>query len=213
MPSSTLRRRLLATFLAGLAPFAAARPAVDCDHLKLALDPRLAPDVVQRDWGTGAAHGEANAVLELRGCRGELLDRLELAAPLATLDPVRLHGTPVPTWLATADLTAPIGSYSGPLTVPVEVVAHRLRVARARGPAGAMAPIHLAATGKQAWRRVAAGKGEDFLAVSSAPDVDGAFTTTWRHYRYTPHGWRWTERSAPGLWESDADFPPASAFP
>lgn len=213
MPSSLQARRFVPVLLAALAPLATARPAADCDHLALVLDPRLTPEIVQRDWGTGAQHDEADAVLELRGCRHELLDRLELAAPLATLDPVRLRGTPLPTWLATADLTAPAGSYSGPLTVPVEVIAHRLRVAHARGPAGASGPIHLAATGKQAWRRVGGSKADEFLAVSSAPDTDGEFTTTWRHYRVTAHGWRWTQRQTHELWESDGDFPPPAQFP
>lgn len=211
-PPSAPRRLLLAACLASLAPLAAARPVADCDHLKLVIDPSLTPEILQRDWGTGTDHAEANAVLELRGCHDELLDRLELAAPMATLDPARLRGAPFPTWLATADLTAPAGSTSGPLTVPVEVVAHRLRVARARGPAGAMTPIHLAATGKAAWRRVVAGKSEDLLAIVSTPDGDD-FITTWRRYRVTPHGWRWTQRVTPELWESDADFPPATAFP
>lgn len=213
MPSPALPRRLLlAALLAGLAPLTSARPMADCDRLKLVLDPGLTPEILQRDWGTGADHAEANAVLELRGCRDELLDRVELAAPMARLDPARLRGAPFPTWLATADLTAPAGSYSGPLTVPVEVVAHRLRVVRARGPAGAMTPIHLAATGKAAWRRAAVGKAEDLLAVASTQDGDD-FITTFRRYRVTPHGWRWAQRITPGPWESDADLPPATAFP
>ncbi len=212
MRPRSLARRLLPALLASLASLASARPPADCDRLTLVLDPRLTPEILQRDWGTGADHDEADAVLELRGCRGELLDRLELAAPMATLDPVRLRGTPSPTWLATADLTAPAGTTSGPLTVPVEVVAHRLRVARARGPGSAMAPIQLAATGKSAWKRVPAGKGDDLLEVRSERDGEG-FATTWRRYHVTPHGWRWTQRRGPGLWESDADFPPLAQFP
>lgn len=212
MPSSTLPRRLLPLLLAIVAPLAAARPAADCDRLALVLDARLTPEILQRDWATGADHAEDDAVLELRGCHGELLDRLELAGPLATLDPVRLRGTRLPTWLATADLTAPAGSTSGPLTVPVEVVAHRLRVARARGPGSALAPIHLAATGKAAWRRVPAGKVDDLIEVRSEHDGDG-FITTWRRYHLTPQGWRWTQRRAAGLWESDGDFPATAEFP
>lgn len=211
-PPRRLARRLLPLLLVIVAPLAAARPAAECDRLALVLDPGLTPEVVQRDWATGAAHDETDAVIELRGCHGELLDRLELAAPMATLDPVRLRGMPFPTWLATADLTAPAGSTSGPLTVPVEVVAHRLRVARARGPGSAMAPIQLAATGQAAWRRVAAGRVDDLLEVRSERDGDDV-VTTWRRYHLTPHGWRWTQRRAAGAWESDGDFPAAAAFP
>jgi hypothetical protein len=215
MPSlpSRLRRSALPALLILLVPAASARTAVRaCDHLQLALDARITPQTLVQDWGTGAAHEAANAVLELRGCRGELLDRLGLAAPLARIDPQPLRGTPVPTWLVSADLSAGIGSYSGPLTLPVEIVAHRLRVARSRGPAGASAPIHLAATGKAAWRRVVSAHGDDLLSVASTMDHD-AFVTTWRRYRITARGWRWTQRQAPGLWESDADFPDVAQFP
>jgi len=213
MPSSRHFRSLLPLLLASLAPLAAARPAADCDRVALVLDPRLTAQIVQRDWATGVDHAEANAALELRGCRGELLDRLELAAPLATLDPVPLRGTPLPTWLASADLTAAAGNTSGPLTVPVEVVAHRLRVARARGPAGASGPIQLAVTGQQAWSRMPVGKVDDLLAIRSVPEGDGGFNTAWRRYHLTPHGWRWTQRQSREPWEPDGEFPPASAFP
>jgi len=217
MPLPSLPRRLrrcaLPALLIVLAQAAPARPAAGaCDHLRLVLDARITAETLAKDWGTGAAHEAANARLELRGCHDELLDHLELAAPLARIEPEPLHGTPVPTWLVSADLTADFGSYSGPLTLPVEIVVHRLRVARSRGPAGASAPIHLAATGKAAWRRVVSAQGDELLSVASAMDHD-AFVTTWRRYRITAQGWRWTQRQAPGLWESDADFPDFAQFP
>ena len=191
----------------------AARPnAVRCEQVALALDPRVTPEVIARDWGTGEPHAEANAALELRGCKDELLDRLELAGPLATLDPTPLRGTVVPTWLVSADLTAPAGSTSGPLTLPVEVVSHRLRVARARGPAGALEPIHLAATGKAAWQRLAVGRADDLLSVSSRPAA-GRFVTTYRRYHAGPHGWTIRERRVDEAWEADGDFPEQRRFP
>ena len=152
-------------------------------------------------------------MLELRGCHDERLDRLELAGQLAILDPTLLRGTPVPTWLVTADLTAPAGATSGPLTLPVEVVSHRLRVARARGPAGRVAPIRLAATGHAAWQRLAVGSADHLLAVSWVARGDARGATTYRRYSVGAHGWRWHERHDTAPWESDAGFPDAALFP
>jgi hypothetical protein len=208
-------RRLVAAAIAALfAHAASARPAAPaCDHVVLVLDPRITAEVVDRDWASGAQHDEANAVLELRGCRNERLDRLELVGPLAILDPTPLRGTPEPTWLVTADLTAPAGATSGPLTLPVEVVSHRLRVARARGPAGRVAPIHLAATGHAAWQRLGVGSVDHLLAVSWVPQGDARGATTYRRYSVGAHGWRWHERRDSTPWESDAEFPDAALFP
>lgn len=202
-----------ATLLAGAGAARAGGPRVvppSCDHLQLVLDPRLTPETLERDWRSGAPHEEANAALELRGCRDEVLDRLELAAPLARIDPDPLHGTRVPTWLVSADLTAEMGSFNGPLTLPVEVVGHRLRVARARGPAGASAPIQLADTGHASWRRSATKHGDELLAISAGA---GTPDTTWQRFHLTPGGWRWSERYTPGRWDAEADFPAASRFP
>lgn len=183
-----------------------------CDHLQVALAAGLTPEIVARDWASGDPHTEPNAVLELRGCAGELLDRLELAAPLAKLDPVPLHGVSVPTWLVSADLTAPAGTTSGPLTLPVEVVEHHLRPARTHDARGDEQPIQLAATGKAAWKRLRTKHGDELLAVSCAP-ANGGFVTSYRHYRPGPRGWTLRTRLKSGLWESDADFPAVAAFP
>ena len=191
---------------------APAAAATTCERVQVALAPGLTPEIVRRDWAGGETHAQANAVLELRGCAGELLDRLELAAPLAMLDPTPLRGTVAPTWLVSADLTAPAGSYSGPLTLPIEAVAHHLHPAAARDADGHDAPIQLAATGKSAWKRARVGPVDDLLEVGSAPR-DGAFVTRYRRYHLGPHGWTLHARQQAGLWESDAEFPPASAFP
>ncbi len=209
-----MKRIVVSAFTALLAHAALAHPAARaCDHVVLVLDPRITAQVIERDWASGAPHDEADAVLELRGCKDERLDRLELVGPLAILDPTPLRGTPEPTWLVTADLTAPAGATSGPLTLPVEVVSHRLRVARARGPDGRPAPIHLAATQHAAWQRLGVGNADQLLAVSWVPRGDAHGATTYRRYSTGAHGWRWRERRDTTPWESDADFPDAALFP
>jgi hypothetical protein len=191
---------------------AASEVTLGCTRFRLLLDARLTPDIVERDWATGKPHPESLAVVELRGCQGQLLDRLTLEAPLARLDLVPLRGAPAPTHLVSVDLTAGSGSYNGPLTIPIEVVHNHLIAAAARTPDGRLEPIHLALTGKAAWKKDPVGKVDDLLSVSSQPENRG-FTTFYRRYHPTPRGWQMKIRSEAGMWESNGEFPEARLFP
>lgn len=126
---------------------------IGCNRLVLVLASGLSTSVVERDWASGEARGELPAVLELRGCKGQLLDHFALEAPLARLDPTPLRGVPAPTYLVSVDLTAAAGSYSGPLTFPVQVVKHHLRPVVAITADGRSETIRLALTGRPPGRR------------------------------------------------------------
>ncbi len=141
-----------------------------------------------------------------------MLDRVPLAAPLARLDPVAVRGTRYPTFLASADLTADAGSYSGPLTIPFEISGDSLRAASARGSGKRGEPIRLATTGKSAWRKVETANADELLQVSSEPTERG-FITTYRRYFLSGREWKLRMRAQEGMWESDADFPDRSRFP
>ncbi len=183
-----------------------------CKHLRLVLDPQLGPETVLREWGKGTPPSAAPAVLELRGCKGQLLDRLTLEGPLARLHPEPLRGAPAPTYLVSVDLTAEAGSYSGPLTIPIQVVRDHLIPATAHTADGKIQAIHLALTGKAAWKKVSVGKVDDLLAVDSEPKGQG-FITHHRRYHPSLRGWQVQTRSHAGLWESDGEFPATSLFP
>ncbi len=183
-----------------------------CNRLELILDPRLNPGVVQREWGSGHTHVESPAILELRGCKGQLLDRLTLDAPLARLDSVPVRGAPAPTYLVSVDLTAESGSYNGPLTFPVQVKDQQLQRVEATAPDGHSEPIRLALTGKAAWKKTPVGLVDDFLSVSCQPR-DGNFVIFYRRYHPTRRGWQVRVRSEPGFWESDSEFPNILLFP
>lgn len=189
------------------------RVAVGCQAVKLVLDERVTPGERDRLWATDESVETAvPAVLELQGCHGERLDSRALEAPLARLDPAPLRGVRPLTFLVTVDLTAPMGSYSGPLTRPVQVDGNRLSLAQARAADGRMEPVVLAQTGKAAWKKVTVRGVDQFLAVRSEP-LGGDFTTRYRRYVPGPQGWRVLDRSQPGLWESDGEFPGRRSFP
>jgi len=188
--------------------------AVDsgCDRLTLVLDPHLTPAMVKQRWASGESSSEVPAILELHGCKGELLDRMTLDAPLARLDRVPLRRSTARTYFVTVDLTAPMGSYSGPLTIPVQVINHKLKHVEATTSDGRLEPINLAITGKAAWKKIATGAGDDLLSVNCQPQTDG-FITFFRRYHLTRHGWQVRVRTEPIFWESEGEFPKIQSFP
>lgn len=194
------------------AAFAAQDVEFGCRHLRIALDERITPAMVEEDWGSGTTHEASPATAELVGCDGRLLDRFRLEAPLARIDPKPVKGAPHATYLVTADLTTDAGSYNGPLTILLQVVQDRLDVATARGDDGGAAPIHLTLTGKAAWQRHSTGTADQFLQVDSMPARAG-FVTRYRRFFVERKKWTQRTRRRAGLWESDGDFPPVSRFP
>jgi hypothetical protein len=191
---------------------AADQVTLGCKRIKLVLDAQLTPSELERQWASGESVASSPAVLELHGCQGQLLDRITLQAPLAKLDPAPLRGTRLPTVLVSVDLTAPAGSYNGPLTTPVEVDHNRLQAAKVHAPDGTLEPIALPLTGKASWKRVRVGGTDQLLSVRCEPK-GGHFVTTYRRYIPGRQGWRQRARSEPGLWESDGAFPTLRSFP
>ncbi len=185
---------------------------IGCKRLQLLLDPELSPKILEYKWASGESVSQIPAVLELRGCKGELLDQLILDAPLARLDPTLLRGASTPTCLVSVDLTAAAGSYNGPLTFPVQVVNHHLQIAEAIASDGHHEPIYLAMTGKAAWKKFVTQTADDLLSVKSEPDGN-SFVTFYRRYHPTRNGWLVRVKSVPVLWESDGQFPEINFFP
>ena len=192
--------------------FAAQEVELGCKRLRVTLDARLTPSLVEQEWGSGNERSETPAILELIGCQGRLLDRLILDSPLARLDPEPLRGAPNPTFLVSADLTAAAGSYNGPLTIPIQVVADHLVAVVARDADGRDEAIHLALTGKSAWRKVSSRNVEHLLQVSCQPRNQG-FVTLYRRYFPTGRRWKVKARVSKGLWEADGEFPGENLFP
>ena len=134
--------------------FAGETAWMGCKQLRVALATTLNAEIVEKEWATGNTHDEQQAVLELRGCDGGLLDSAPLAAPLVQIDPKPIRGAPEPTFLVSVDLTQSSGSYNGPLTIPFEVIQDRLHPVFAKGIDATTSPIRLALTGKAAWERI-----------------------------------------------------------
>ncbi len=204
---------LLSLLCAASVAFAAPEVKIGGKRLRVVMDARLTPEIVERDWASGSPRPEAPAALELVGGEGRVLDRLMLAAPLAKLDPAPVRGAPYPTFLVSADLTAEAGSYNGPLTLPVQIIGDHLVATVARVAGQRTEPIRLTASGKAAWQRIPNGKAETLLSVGCKPSIGQGFVTVYRRYFPSGQGWKVRERTRPGLWESDGDFPARKLFP
>ncbi|WP_440113306.1 hypothetical protein [Acidovorax sp. BL-A-41-H1] len=209
-----MRRGILAVGLATVHLLAQATDAVmvGCKSVQITLDERVNTAELNRLWASGEAVAASPAVLQLRSCEGKVLDAVTLEGPLAKLDPAALRGAPHPTVLVTVDLTAAAGSYNGPLTRPFEIQGNQLQPVQARAQKGDIEAILLPLTGKAAWKKWRVGGKDQLLAVRSQA-TDGDFVISYRRYLPQSGGWRFVERSQPGLWESDGEFPSRKSFP
>jgi hypothetical protein len=120
------------------------------------------------------------------------------------------------------DLSAELGSYSGPLLRLLDAQQDHLAWARAADEHGRDEDIGLPTTLKTAWRfsNRESGSARDILLVACRPDLSGqsakdtaAFLITYTRFAYKGDGWHRQSRTVPGFWENEGDFPPQSLFP
>jgi hypothetical protein len=161
-----------------------------------------------------------------------------LPRPIGEITEARLYASPRRTYFISVDLSAGIGSYSGPFT--------RLAEPSARGFGWLLAidtlarrtdTIALVSTLKTGWRQSprADGRGKDLLLVACRPQLDSVaptgvapsrsispapgdsarFTLTFTRFTFENGRWIRLRRSRPGCWENDSarSFPSRAEFP
>jgi hypothetical protein len=163
------------------------------------------------------------ARLRLVDASGRVVESRAFERPLAELSVAHLYADARPTYLATVDLSAGFGSYSGPLTRPVEVRDGRLRWLTALDARTQRDDsLFLVLTLKTGWRLIprAAG-GRDILQAACRPDFDAPssasveqrFIITFEHYTFDGRRWVKRSRSERGFWEYEDTFPSRDRFP
>jgi len=148
-------------------------------------------------WNSSADPNK-RAILRVMNDTGRALDRLLLGSSSARLERDVLRSDGRPTFLVTEDLTAGMGTYSGPATTLYDVVdAHLAPVLTKDGK-----PISGGRTMHATWRLEPRGKGKDFLTANIspnfAPDGGVSFETRFTRYAYTKDGWVAITRTEPG---------------
>jgi hypothetical protein len=206
--------------------------------LELVQDARITPALEKALWRMGppdmvlgekdplaknlAARPLRNAVLRLRDANQKVVAEKTMDGALtrirfAALIPGRR------TIFATTDLSAGLGSYSGPDTELFQVEGGQLEPVQVRNAAtGEMGPITLAATLKTDWKLVPAISGpagqKDILEAACRPDFDSPgtseqkFWVTYMRYHWDGKQWIGYSRRVHGFWEAD-EFPSLAHFP
>lgn len=180
------------------------------------------PEAVLRSLCDGSGHSPLRpALLRLLDARGRIVTTYTAERPLADLSVTRLYGSERRTYVFTVDLSAGVGSYSGPYTRFAEPEAGSFGWLTADGAGVATDTITLVSTLKTAWRATPRvdGRGEDLLMVMCRPDLaapdsstDG-FILTFRRYTFDGRHWLVRQREVRGCYESDEAFPAAARFP
>ena len=117
------------------------------------------------------------------------------------------------------DLSAEAGSYSGPLLQLLDPRDRRLRWLRARDVASdSTVDVFLPTTLKTGWKIIPAdgGAGPEILLVACRPafgENGSDFKITYTRFFMERGGWRRVQRTVPGFWENEGDFPVRSLFP
>jgi hypothetical protein len=161
------------------------------------------------------------ALLRLLDAQGHVIATQTSERPLAALSTMRLYASNRRTYFFTVDLTAEMGSYSGPYTRLAEPESAGFGWLTADSVGVATARVSLISTPKTAWRAMprADGRGRDLLMVLCRPDFDAGpnekepFTLTYMRYTFDGARWKIRERHERGCYESDEDFPTTSKFP
>lgn len=204
-------------------------------ELVLLEDARLTPKLLDLMWGTGGIDIEDdpalaifkndlphNAVIQIMARDGSVGDRLELEQPLVKLQTQHLYGDSKITYLVTVDYSAGFGSYSGPITLPVDIREGHLHWLEATNKAtGKTEQIRLMKSLKTVWEfaDTADGKGKQILHVACRPDFnskakdDSAFTITYTRYYFDRTKWMYVDRKVQEFSEFEEGFPSRKLFP
>lgn len=166
------------------------------------------------------------ALLRLLDATGRVVASDTLERPLADLGVANLYGSARSSYKLTVDLTAGIGTYSGPYTRFAEPDSDAFGWVMDVDTFGrAPDTLTLVSTPKTAWRAVprADGRGLDFLMVLCRPDFEAPdsaadslrFLLTFERFTFDGRRWERRRRQEHGCWESrdSSDFPARTRFP
>ncbi|WP_371920328.1 hypothetical protein [Pseudomonas sp. TKO14] len=200
----------------------------DGSVLEVLEDVRITPELHADSWGNGLdadsllqsdndpSVAPLGALARLVSDGGEVLAQKSLGYPMATVEKAPLNGLPSPAFFLTIDQTAPMGSYSGPLTEVLTPEQSQLDPVLCQGEGGEKQPLVFAQTGKAAWQIVPSDKGgtESIQQVSSASSMENEeFITTYRTFRYVDGQWTVASRQQAGYWDMESEFPEPALFP
>jgi hypothetical protein len=212
-------------------------------RLELLEDERLNPEIRGALWGSpielvcdsggeparqtfcaSVAHVPLRrAMVRLVGNDGRVVYQHLLERELGELHSRQLYSDGTVTYFITNDLSAGLGSYSGPVTRLAEVrhAAFQWLTATDEGT-GHSDTVSLMSSLKTRWEVLPPSAGSrDILQVKCRPDVERAtpdsadmpFLVTFERYHYNGTTWVRRVRAESGFWENEGSFPVVTKFP
>ena len=212
--------------------------------LQILEDARLTPPLRKALWGTGGvdidedpslaefkADPPHNAMVRIVTSKGVVVQTFPLERSLVRLETVKLYGTPHLTYLITVDYSAGFGSYSGPVTMPLEVRNGRLQWLKATEKTnGKEYQIELMRSLKTVWKIVdsPSGAGKEILHAMCRPDLerpvftssdasqqttDKDFIVTYARYYFDGSHWISVKRTQHRYTDFEEGFPSRIHFP
>ena len=208
--------------------------------LEILVDARLTIGLARKLWRNSfdpvQVLGEDNVAAQtfkarpLRAARLRQVDAagrtMEVLVPdeqalIARIETRRLGPSAHPVYLVTTDNDAGMGSYSGLATTLYAFAGGRIHPVRAKTEDGGVETVVLADTLKSGWKITDANPRriviEQILCRPDpdhqTPGEDQPFLLSYITYAFDGRVWRTAKRVSPGFWESDQDWPSASAFP
>lgn len=210
-------------------------------HIQLLQDDRVIGTIREDLWGSDDARWCSDgtplkdfcasiqkepllpAMVRLVGIGGFVHDNRTMRRELASMSVHRLYGDERPTYLITVDHSIGQGSYNGPATRLAEVKAGKLAWLTAfDANDGKEDEISLTESLKKRWRLFprSDGKGQDILKVAcwrrlskSVEETGDEFEVIYSRFHFDGNRWLKFERTKPGYFDEESDFPARDEFP
>lgn len=184
-----------------------------CESMPEKIDPSVCKALAERPLRP--------AVVRLLTPGGQERARLTLERATADLSRLALTTRGDSATAVSVDLSAGVGSYSGPVTRFVDVDRGRLTWTVALSTDAPARELDLPTTLKTAWTVVRDGAQPEILMVSCRPDFDhptpvqedARFVITYTRFFRTDGAWHRVDRRVPGFWENEGPFPARTLFP
>jgi hypothetical protein len=144
---------------------------------------------------------------------GKVIAERVLETPLAKLEALNAAARSGRMFLLTQDYSMGAGSYNGLVTTLLTVSDAGFHEPRALDTGSHHEePIRLLKSLKSDWRVVQHESGPEIFSVSCHPSRNGKFVVDYARYSFDGSQWLEYKHEAAGFWESDQQFPDASAF-
>jgi hypothetical protein len=169
-----------------------------------------------KDYHPLEVESYCNARLNLVNLDNRKIATQNLERPVAEIKTVKLIDGKPKSFSLEVDYSAGWGSYSGPVTMFIDVVGGKIKWIRAKDASnGKTEKISVMISLKTYWKLSPSKKKQDILELACRPTGNGDFELIYSRYSFNGLEWIRYSRSEKGYldFEADTDFPRENLFP